>query len=379
MTTPTAMAARTLRRSSTRRRRRPARVRARCRCGRRWRPRRLGTGDGRARASSARCRRRPVPSSPASGRWPARSTSVRCSTCCMPATRIVLAPRRRRAGHADLPRLAPGAACDRALRHLASGRAPPCRRTCSGAAARVRPAGHRLGYGGGYYDRTLAGLPGATPSAAPSPPRSRVAPGRLTRNRADLARLPPRPASASFEPSEDVRGMNPMRICFSATWSAAPAAKAPRLAAGLRAALRIDLAIVNAENASHGFGLAPDMAQALFAAGADVITLGNHAWDRKEIIPYIARAAAADPPAELPARHARRRARDGGRSPTAAARRGSTRWAGCSWTRSTARSAAPRGARPLQARQHACRHRARLPRRGDEREDGLCALASTAR
>jgi len=56
----------------------------------------------------------------------------------------------------------------------------------------------------------------------------------------------------------------------------------------LRASLRIDLAIVNAENASHGFGLSPDMAQALFAAGADVLTLGNHAWDRKEIIPYIA-------------------------------------------------------------------------------------------
>ncbi|MBV9785644.1 MAG: YmdB family metallophosphoesterase [Acidisphaera sp.] len=56
----------------------------------------------------------------------------------------------------------------------------------------------------------------------------------------------------------------------------------------LRAALRIDLAIVNGENASHGFGLTPDMAAALFAAGADVITLGNHAWDRKEIVPYIA-------------------------------------------------------------------------------------------
>jgi metallophosphoesterase (TIGR00282 family) len=35
-------------------------------------------------------------------------------------------------------------------------------------------------------------------------------------------------------------------------------------------------------------GLAPDMARAFLAAGADVITLGNHAWDRKEIVPYIA-------------------------------------------------------------------------------------------
>ena len=56
---------------------------------------------------------------------------------------------------------------------------------------------------------------------------------------------------------------------------------------GLRARLALDLVVVNGENASHGFGLAPDMARAFLAAGADVITLGNHAWDRKEIIPYI--------------------------------------------------------------------------------------------
>src|ERR1700761_4751139 len=80
-----------------------------------------------------------------------------------------------------------------------------------------------------------------------------------------------------------------MRILFigdvvGRTGREAVGAALPRL----REALRIDLAVVNAENASHGFGLAPDMAKALFAAGADVITLGNHAWDRKEIIPYIA-------------------------------------------------------------------------------------------
>jgi metallophosphoesterase (TIGR00282 family) len=55
----------------------------------------------------------------------------------------------------------------------------------------------------------------------------------------------------------------------------------------LRGRLRADLVVVNGENASHGFGLAPDMAKAFFAAGADVITLGNHAWDRKEILGYI--------------------------------------------------------------------------------------------
>src|SRR5487761_2410166 len=80
-----------------------------------------------------------------------------------------------------------------------------------------------------------------------------------------------------------------MRILFigdvvGRTGREAVATALPRL----RAALRLDLGGVNAENASHGFGLAPDMAEALFAAGADVLTLGNHAWDRREIIPYIA-------------------------------------------------------------------------------------------
>jgi metallophosphoesterase (TIGR00282 family) len=80
-----------------------------------------------------------------------------------------------------------------------------------------------------------------------------------------------------------------MRILFlgdvvGRTGRVAAAAALPQL----RQTLRIDLAVINGENASHGFGLGPDMARDLFAAGADVITLGNHAWDRKEIIPYIA-------------------------------------------------------------------------------------------
>lgn len=80
-----------------------------------------------------------------------------------------------------------------------------------------------------------------------------------------------------------------MRILFigdvlGRTGREAVASALPRL----RPLLQLDLVVVNAENASHGFGLAPDMATTLFEAGADVITLGNHAWDRKEIIPYIA-------------------------------------------------------------------------------------------
>jgi len=70
---------------------------------------------------------------------------------------------------------------------------------------------------------------------------------------------------------------------------------------GFRARLKLDLVIVNGENASHGFGLAPDMAQALFAAGADVVTLGNHAWDRREIIPFMASEKRVLRPLNFPA------------------------------------------------------------------------------
>ncbi len=69
----------------------------------------------------------------------------------------------------------------------------------------------------------------------------------------------------------------------------------------LRVSLKLDFVSVNAENASHGFGLGPDMAEALFAAGADVITLGNHAWDRREIIPYLAQEKRLLRPINFPA------------------------------------------------------------------------------
>ncbi len=48
-----------------------------------------------------------------------------------------------------------------------------------------------------------------------------------------------------------------------------------------------NLCIANGENASGGVGLTPQTAQDLFELGIDVITSGNHIWDKKEIIPYL--------------------------------------------------------------------------------------------
>ena len=48
----------------------------------------------------------------------------------------------------------------------------------------------------------------------------------------------------------------------------------------------VDFCVVNGENAS-GVGLTPQQADAMLDAGADVITLGNHTWNRREICPYL--------------------------------------------------------------------------------------------
>ena len=48
-----------------------------------------------------------------------------------------------------------------------------------------------------------------------------------------------------------------------------------------------DAIIVNAENAASGYGLTKKIALELFTLGVDVITLGNHAWDQREMLSYI--------------------------------------------------------------------------------------------
>ena len=57
--------------------------------------------------------------------------------------------------------------------------------------------------------------------------------------------------------------------------------------ADLRRRLDLDFVIVNGENAAHGFGITDKICAAFYAAGADVITTGNHVWDQREIINYI--------------------------------------------------------------------------------------------
>ncbi len=58
---------------------------------------------------------------------------------------------------------------------------------------------------------------------------------------------------------------------------------------GLRADWGLDFVVVNGENATSGMGLSGEHAQALLAAGADCLTLGDHAFDQKDMLQVIER------------------------------------------------------------------------------------------
>ncbi len=68
----------------------------------------------------------------------------------------------------------------------------------------------------------------------------------------------------------------------------------------LKARYRTDFIIVNGENAAGGFGITETICQELLDAGADVITTGNHVWDQREALVFIARQPRLLRPANFP-------------------------------------------------------------------------------
>jgi len=60
----------------------------------------------------------------------------------------------------------------------------------------------------------------------------------------------------------------------------------------VRKAHGVDLTVVNVENAAGGFGVTPQIAEEIFELGADVLTTGNHVWDKRELIDYLNSATA---------------------------------------------------------------------------------------
>jgi metallophosphoesterase (TIGR00282 family) len=91
-----------------------------------------------------------------------------------------------------------------------------------------------------------------------------------------------------------------MKILFIADVFGSPGRRAleERLLS-LREELEVGFCVVNGENAADGAGLTPKLAEKLLAVGADVVTLGNHVWRRKELAPYLAQAERVIRPANL--------------------------------------------------------------------------------
>ena len=64
---------------------------------------------------------------------------------------------------------------------------------------------------------------------------------------------------------------------------------------------RIDFVIANVENSAAGFGVTGDIADVILSYGVDVMTSGNHIWDKKEVLEYIPRQPKLLRPANFPA------------------------------------------------------------------------------
>ena len=84
---------------------------------------------------------------------------------------------------------------------------------------------------------------------------------------------------------------------FGESGRAAVAKHLPRL----RQQHAIDFCVVNIENAANGFGVTPPIAKQALEQGADVLTSGNHIWDKKEIVEYISKENLLLRPANYPA------------------------------------------------------------------------------
>src|SRR5215468_9835556 len=64
---------------------------------------------------------------------------------------------------------------------------------------------------------------------------------------------------------------------------------------------KLDFVVVNGENAAGGFGITEPIYHELIDAGADAVTLGNHAWDQREALVFIERAERLVRPINYPA------------------------------------------------------------------------------
>jgi metallophosphoesterase (TIGR00282 family) len=93
-----------------------------------------------------------------------------------------------------------------------------------------------------------------------------------------------------------------MKVLFIGDIVGKPGRKAVRRGIpDLISKLKLDFVIANAENAAGGFGITKSIGEELFSMGIDVLTSGNHIWDKKEAVNYIPKENRLLRPANYPA------------------------------------------------------------------------------
>jgi 2',3'-cyclic-nucleotide 2'-phosphodiesterase len=92
-----------------------------------------------------------------------------------------------------------------------------------------------------------------------------------------------------------------VRILFVADVIGSPGRRAlKQLLRLVRADVRADAVVANGENSAGGFGITPEIVREFLDEGVDVITTGNHVWDKKEILPVLASEPRLLRPANYP-------------------------------------------------------------------------------
>jgi 2',3'-cyclic-nucleotide 2'-phosphodiesterase len=92
-----------------------------------------------------------------------------------------------------------------------------------------------------------------------------------------------------------------VRILFVADVIGSPGRRAlKQLLRLVRADVRADVVVANGENSAGGFGITPDIVREFLDGGVDVITTGNHVWDKKEILPVLSSEPRLLRPANYP-------------------------------------------------------------------------------
>ena len=132
------------------------------------------------------------------------------------------------------------------------------------------------------------------------PARTRVTRRGRADDRPAATRGPPR--SGAHDPGDVTRGPPAMNILFIGDIVGRPGRELIRK--GLRGLVErhsVDLVIANAENSANGFGITKDIGDTLLELGVHVMTSGNHIWDKKEALDYIATEPRLLRPANYPA------------------------------------------------------------------------------